>query len=49
VSCLVEKSEASVDAHFEPRTAARNTSLFADLAKLDALPVSDLMAALAIP
>jgi 2-methylcitrate dehydratase len=44
---LVKKFEASVAAHFEPRQAAQITSLFADPAKLDVLPVSDLMAALA--
>jgi hypothetical protein len=43
----VKKVEASVDAHFEPEQAARITSLFAEPAKLDALPVSDHMAALA--
>ena len=44
VPVLVKKFEASVDAHFEPRQAAKITSLFADPAKLDALPVNDLMA-----
>jgi 2-methylcitrate dehydratase len=44
---LVKKFEASVNAHFEPGQAARITSLFADSANLDALPVSDFMAALA--
>jgi 2-methylcitrate dehydratase len=44
---LVKKFEASVEAHFEPKQASRITSLFVDPAKLDALPVSDLMAALA--
>jgi 2-methylcitrate dehydratase len=44
---LVKKFETSVGEHFEPGQAAQITSLFADPAKLDALPVSDLMAALA--
>ena len=44
VPVLVKKFEASVDAHFEPRQAAKITALFADPAKLDALPVNDLMA-----
>lgn len=44
---LLKKFEASVAAHFEPRQAARITSLFADPARLDALPVSDLMGELA--
>jgi 2-methylcitrate dehydratase len=43
---LVKKFEASVEAHFEPKQAARITSLFADTARLDAMPVSDFMAEL---
>jgi 2-methylcitrate dehydratase len=43
---LVKKFETSVEAHFEPRQAARITSLFADPAKLDTMPVSDFMAEL---
>jgi 2-methylcitrate dehydratase len=49
VPVLVKKFEASVDAHFEPRQAARITSLFADFARLDAMPVSDFMAELVGP
>src|SRR6185312_14364416 len=40
---LVKKFEASVEAHFEPRQAARITSLFTDPARLDTLLVSDFM------
>jgi 2-methylcitrate dehydratase len=44
---LVSKFENSVKAHYEAAQAARVTSLFADPARLDALPASDLMAMLA--
>jgi len=40
---LVRKFEASVDAHFEPRQAAKITSLFTDPARLDSMLVSDFM------
>ena len=40
---LVKKFEASVEAHFEPRQAAKITSLFTDPARLDAMLVSDFM------
>ena len=40
---LVKKFEASVASHFEPRQAAKITSLFADAARLDAMPVGDFM------
>jgi 2-methylcitrate dehydratase len=43
---LVKKFETSVEAHFEPRQAARITSLFTDPARLDTLLVSDFMAEL---
>jgi 2-methylcitrate dehydratase PrpD len=35
MSVLVKKFEASVDAHFEPRQAAKITSLFTDPTRLD--------------
>jgi hypothetical protein len=35
-----------VDAYFEPRQAQKIKTLFSDRAKLDSLPVNDLMAAL---
>lgn len=44
---LVKKFAASVDAHFERKQAAHIKALFNDSASLDALPVSDFMAALA--
>jgi 2-methylcitrate dehydratase len=47
IPVLVKKFEAAIDAHYEPGQAAKITSLFADPNKLDPLPVSDLMAALA--
>jgi len=43
---LVRKFESSIDAYFKPRQAERIRSLFSDTAKLDALPVNELMAAL---
>lgn len=44
---LVKKFEAAVRAHFEPGQAEAVVGLFADPAKLDALPVSDFMATFA--
>jgi 2-methylcitrate dehydratase len=41
---LVKKFESSVAAHFKEKQAALVTSTFADAAKLDALPVNELMA-----
>jgi 2-methylcitrate dehydratase len=43
---IVEKFKAAVAARFPARQAERIESLFADSAKLDALPVNELMAAL---
>jgi 2-methylcitrate dehydratase len=43
---LVKKFETSVDAYFKPKQAERVRSLFGDPAKLDALPVNELMAAM---
>jgi 2-methylcitrate dehydratase len=43
---LVKKFESSVDAHFKPNRAEQIKALFKKRAALDALPVSDLMAAL---
>ena len=43
---LVRKFEAAVDAHYEPKQAARLKGLFADRRPLEALPVNELMAAL---
>ena len=43
---LVKKFEASVNAHFKPKQAEQIRALFNDPAKVDALPVSDLMAAM---
>jgi 2-methylcitrate dehydratase len=43
---LVRKFEASVEAHFPAKQAERIKALFARAAQLDALPVSELMAAL---
>lgn len=43
---LAGKFEAAVAAHFSPRQSERIQSLFADPAKLDGLPVNELMAAL---
>jgi 2-methylcitrate dehydratase len=43
---LVRKFESSVDAHFKPKQAERIRALFKDAAKLDALPVNELMAAM---
>jgi hypothetical protein len=48
---LVRKFEASVNAYFKPKQAERVRGLFSDVgagqaAKLDALPVNELMAAL---
>src|SRR5689334_11299435 len=41
---LVKKFETSVAAHFKEKQAALVTATFADAAKLDALPVNELMA-----
>ncbi len=43
---LVKKFEQSVAAHFPPKQTARILSTFTDAAKLDALPVNELVAAL---
>jgi len=43
---LVKKFEAAVDAHFQPKQAERVKSLFSDGRKLDALSVSEFVAAL---
>jgi 2-methylcitrate dehydratase len=43
---LVKKFETSVDAHYEPKQAMHIKGLFADRRRLEALPVSELMAAL---
>jgi 2-methylcitrate dehydratase len=43
---LVRKFEASVEGYFKPKQAERVRGLFSDAAKLDALPVNELMAAL---
>ncbi len=43
---LVRKFQSSVDAHFNPKQAAQIKALFEDPAKLDALSVNELMAAL---
>ena len=48
IPLLVQKFNASVDAHFGPGQARRIKSLFEDPTALDALPVSDLMAALTV-
>jgi 2-methylcitrate dehydratase len=41
---LVKKFERSVDAHFAEKQAARIRATFADIARLDTLPVTELMA-----
>jgi len=41
---LVKKFEQSVDAHFPEKQAARIRTTFADIARLDTLPVTELMA-----
>ena len=43
---LVKKFETSVAAHFQPKQTARILSTFNDSAKLDALPVNELVATL---
>ena len=43
---LVQKFEASVDAHFTPKQAEKIKALFAKREQLDAMPVNELMAAL---
>ena len=43
---LVKKFESSVDAHFKPKQAERIRALFAEPAKLEALPVNELVAAM---
>ncbi len=43
---LVQKFEAAVDAHYEPKQAAGIKGLFASRRRLEALPVNELMAAL---
>ena len=43
---LVKKFDASVAAHFRPKQADRIRALFADPARLDALPVNELVAAM---
>jgi 2-methylcitrate dehydratase len=46
IPVLVKKFEASVAAHFSAKQAAAITSLFADAARLDAMPVQDFVAAM---
>jgi 2-methylcitrate dehydratase len=41
---LVKKFEQSVDAHFSEKQAARIRATFADIARLDTLPITELMA-----
>src|SRR5262245_29186644 len=41
---LVKKFEQSVDAHFPEKQAARIRATFADIARLDTLPITELMA-----
>ena len=43
---LVKKFEASVAAHFSPKQTQLILSTFQDVAKLDAMPVNELMATL---
>jgi 2-methylcitrate dehydratase len=43
---LVQKFQASVDAHYQPKQAEKVKALFARGAALDAMPVNELMAAL---
>jgi len=43
---LVQKFEASVDAHFAPKQAEKIKALFAKREQLDSMPVNELMAAL---
>jgi 2-methylcitrate dehydratase len=43
---LVKKFETSVAAHFQPKQTARILNTFSDSAKLDALPVNELVATL---
>ena len=43
---LVKKFEQSVAAHFQPKQAARILDAFGDSAKLDALPINELVATL---
>jgi hypothetical protein len=43
---LVQKFQASVDAHFPARQAERIKGLFARGAQLDVMPINELMAAL---
>jgi 2-methylcitrate dehydratase len=43
---LVQKFEASVDAHYDPKQSAHIKGLFADRRRLEALPVNELLAAL---
>ena len=43
---LVKKFESSVDAYFRPKQAERIRGLFTDPARLDALPVNELVAAM---
>ncbi len=43
---LVRKFTSSVDAYFKPKQAERVRGLFSDAARLDALPVNELMAAM---
>ena len=49
IPILVKKFQTSVEAHFAPGQSGRITTLFADPTRLDAMPVSDLMAALVTP
>ena len=43
---LAKKFEASVDAHFKPKQAEKVRAMFANTAKLDALPVNEFVATL---
>jgi len=43
---LVKKFEQSVAAHFQPKQASRIFETFGDSAKLEALPVNELVATL---
>ena len=43
---LVKKFEESVAAHFQPKQASRIFDTFGDVAKLEALPINELVATL---
>jgi 2-methylcitrate dehydratase len=46
IPALVKKFEASVAAHFPPAQAAKIRALFADRARLEALPVHEFVSAM---